>query len=424
MPTTMREDERAAIAWLRSPEAIRERCGNVLARGLDGRLDWFAVHVDRLPEVASRVLEVTRATYPDLSAIPYHSRWNHFRAGGVDRVAAFDQELEALDPDERARTRFDLVVTSVLLDAGAGAQWVYREPETGLALGRSEGLAIASLHAFLEGAFSSDPSAPWRADATGLAAVTPAVVARAFQVDARTNPIVGLDGRASLLGRLGDALRGTPEIFGAEGALGGPPRIGGMYDYLKQKADAEGGMLPAKAILAAVLEGLGSIWPGRLSLAGVNLGDVWPHRAAGGGGASAGLVPFHKLSQWLTYSLIEPLEQAGVVVVDVDALTGLAEYRNGGLFVDLGVLVPKADDVRERAFAPGDTLVVEWRALTVALLDRVADEVRRGLGLDRERLPLAKVLEGGTWAAGRLVARERRPDGSPPIAIDSDGTVF
>ena len=45
-------------------------------------------------------------------------------------------------------------------------------------------------------------------------------------------------------------------------------------------------------------------------------------------------------------------------------------------------------------------LVVEWRALTVALLDRIAVEMRRLLGLNADELPLARVLEGGTWRAG------------------------
>jgi hypothetical protein len=49
-------------------------------------------------------------------------------------------------------------------------------------------------------------------------------------------------------------------------------------------------------------------------------------------------VPFHKLSQWLAYSLVEVFEEAGVPVHGLDELTGLPEYRNGGLFLDLGVL--------------------------------------------------------------------------------------
>jgi hypothetical protein len=37
---------------------------------------------------------------------------------------------------------------------------------------------------------------------------------------------------------------------------------------------------------------------------------------------------------------------------------------------------------------------------------------------------IAKVLEGGTWAAGRVLARARRADASPPVRVISDGTVF
>jgi len=51
------------------------------------------------------------------------------------------------------------------------------------------------------------------------------------------------------------------------------------------------------------------------------------------GDATDGLVPIHKLSQWLSYSLVEPLMAAGIEVTDLDGLTGLAEYRNGGLLV-------------------------------------------------------------------------------------------
>ena len=145
---------------------------------------------------------------------------------------------------------------------------------------------------------------------------------------------------------------------------------------------------------------------------------------AGGSGASAGLVPFHKLSQWLAYSLFEPLERAGITIVDSDALTGLAEYRNGGLFVDTGVLIPKYSEVTQRAHRPDSEIVVEWRALTIALLDRLAERLRSRLSLDTESLPLAKVLEGGSWKTGRQLARERRADGTPPIQIESDGTFF
>jgi hypothetical protein len=131
-------------------------------------------------------------------------------------------------------------------------------------------------------------------------------------------------------------------------------------------------------------------------------------------------MPFHKLSQWLTYSLLEPFGWAGVSVTGIDELTGLPEYRNGGLLVDTGVLRLRDTALAQRNWSVGDELVVEWRALTVALLDELVPLVRAELGAD---VPLACVLEGGTWQAGRTTAHRLR-GGLPPLTIISDGTVF
>ena len=177
-------------------------------------------------------------------------------------------------------------------------------------------------------------------------------------------------------------------------------------------------------VRAELLQQLGPIWPSRLTLGGLALGDCWTHPMLPTEDATIGLMPLHKLSQWLAYSLIEPLQTAGMAVADIDGLTGLAEYRNGGLFVDMGVLAFRDAESAQREHQVGSPLVVEWRALTVALLDRLADRVRHRLGVDATALPLAKILEGGTWAAGRLLARERRADASPPVKVVSDGTVF
>ena len=76
-----------------------------------------------------------------------------------------------------------------------------------------------------------------------------------------------------------------------------------------------------------------------------------------------------------------------------------------------------------RDWQAGDAFIVEWRALTVALLDELAPLVRAELDLSEQQMPLACVLEGGTWAAGRLLAQRQR-GGLPPLNIVSDGTVF
>jgi len=74
-----------------------------------------------------------------------------------------------------------------------------------------------------------------------------------------------------------------------------------------------------------------------------------------------------------------------------------------------------------KSWQVGSELVVEWRALTIALIDELAPRVRARLGVPD--LPLACVLEGGTWMAGRDLAEALR-GGAPPLMIDSDGTVF
>jgi hypothetical protein len=408
-------DPAQALAWLRSPAAIRTRCGLIREAAKADALDHFALRAERLPAAADYVTETIRANYPTLE-IPTHSRWRHFAAGGRDRWAELAARLGAVATEEIARIRFDLAVTSVLLDAGAGGRWRYREPESGDIYGRSEGLAVASFALFASGALSSDPGQPLRADAAGLARVTEARLAEAFQAGP-DNPLVGLAGRTALLRRLGETLAAAPALFGAA-----RPRVGKLFDHLA--ARALDGRLGAATILGAVLEGLGPIWPGGIELGGVNLGDVWRHPAVRTRDLTDGLVPFHKLSQWLSYSLVEPLEAAGIEVTDMDALTGLPEYRNGGLFLDTGVLEPKHGGVLTETHEVGAEVIVEWRALTVALLDELAPLVRARLGLEEAELPLAKLLEGGTWSAGRRIARERRPGGGPPITVASDATVF
>ena len=387
-----------SLAYLRSPIAIRERAGQMLKYVEDGRSRWFASDANGLEAAVQATLAVTRERFVNPAAIPFHSRWRHFEAGGRDRWATLAPKLAGLPKEEVARRRMDLAVVSVLLDAGAGATWSYREPDTGETYARSEGLGVASFHMFAAGAFSRDPKGdPLRVDAERLTVLTPMDIALGFQVKGH-NPLLGLEGRAELLRKLGGI---------------GLERPGALFDVIAK----EDGTVKAASILAAVLDKLSAIWPSRLSLDGQPLGDVWQHPAIG-------FVPFHKLSQWMSYSLVEPIEGAGLRVVELDALTGLPEYRNGGLLVDAGALRPKQSTLLKESFAPGDEPIVEWRALTVALLDRVAEHVRLQLGLDAARLPLVKVLEAGTWFAGRRLAAERRPGGAPPIAVQSDGTVF
>lgn len=427
------------LARLREPGTVRARCHAILRSVQDGVSPHFSVHLDKLDEAAERVARLTLQRFPTLD-IPFHSRWRHFEAGGVDRKAELDRLLAGRSVEDVARAHIDLTLVSVLLDAGAGPQWRYNEvsgeasSETSSAAGpgegrphsygRSEGLGVATFRAFVEGRFSAQADDPCRADAGVLARVDASVLRGVFQVTPN-NPLVGLEGRAALLAALGSTLQGEAAITGRAGR----PSL--LWDRLKAAA---GGRplqtVSASRVLAELLDLMAPIWTSGSRVQGLPGGDVWPHPWAGASTAqgqdptTGGWVPFHKLSQWMTYSLLEPLQWAGLSVTDLDALTGLPEYRNGGLLLDTGVIVARRPAQLGRVWKPADPFVIEWRALTVALLDLLAERVRTKLGKTAAELPLACILEGGTWAAGREIAAELREGGAPPLKIDSDGTVF
>ena len=452
---------RDLLSVLRSPRTIRARCAAITQAVTDDRSGWFRIDRARLPEAAARVVAVMRRRFPDLR-IPIHSRWRHFEAGGIDRKAELDAAIAHLSVADRARAHFDLTVVSVLLDAGAGAQWGYVDrgavlpvaalpaervsrddllamldqataapaapaapavvpvPADNPRYTRSEGLGVATFRAFMAGAFSSDRAQPCRVDAAALRQVDAAALRAIFQ-SSPSNPLVGLEGRAGLLQRLGEALVAEA----ARDGLSARPSL--LYDRMTAGGRARD--VSASDVLLHVLQALAPIWTSGSMVMGVRAGDVWEHRWAGvstGDGedtVTRGWVPFHKLSQWLSYSLLEPLQWAGVTVTGLDELTGLPEYRNGGLLIDTGVIVPRNPRLPDRRWKPADEVIVEWRALTVTLLDELAHQVRAQLGVTAEQMPLACILEGGTWTAGRETAADLR-GGAPPLQIDSDGTIF
>ncbi|PZV09940.1 MAG: DUF1688 domain-containing protein [Leptolyngbya sp.] len=410
-------DPLAQVAYLRSPRAIRDRCTQLFELALSDRLAHFRGDLTQLDSTADYVLRVIRQHYPSLD-IPFHSRWRHFEVGGTERLIHLEALLTGLTPIEKARAKFDLAIVSVLLDAGAGAAWHYTEASTSQTFSRSEGLAIASFWMMCQGQFSSDRAHPLQVDAAALQALTEECLGTGFQVTAE-NSLVGLSGRTQLLQQLGQTLPRHPRLFGNQS-----PRPGMLVDYLLERS--HNGTLAAAQVFSAVLEGFSDIWSGRLTLANINLGDVWTHSALNPIPYSLfpSLIPFHKLSQWLTYSLLEPLQELGLEITGLDELTGLPEYRNGGLCIDLGLLQVKDSTILEQPQLVSSEAIVEWRALTVILLDRIAETIRQKLGMTAIALPLVKILQGGTWTAGRQIAADLRPGGNPPIQIASDGTVF
>jgi hypothetical protein len=232
-----------------------------------------------------------------------------------------------------------------------------------------------------------------------------------FQVTDQ-NPLVGAEGRLHLLRELGSVMKKNPTVFKNQ-------RPSDLLDLMKSNETVD-----ALKVLDSLLLNLGGIWPARLKIEGVDLGDCWSHPLLGEINSFDSLVPFHKLSQWLSYSLLDAALVSGFKVSNVEQLTGLPEYRNGGLFLDLGLIEVKDKNNLTKGISAGDTFTIEWRAMTIILLDELALRIQKKINRSPSEFPLAKVLEGGSWWAGRKIAKQKRPDSSPPLKIISDGTVF
>jgi len=418
-PELHEDSESADYLW--SLDAVRERSHSLLDIGKRGELPHFDIDMSKMSSAVDAVLGTISKRYPTMD-IPIHSRFRQFEHGGVDRVRDLEMSWagEGIDAMEVVRRKIDLVVTSVLLDAGAGADWQYSD-RSGSVHARSEGLAIASLDMFRNGTFSVDGK--HTVDAAALLSMQMPALADGFQVNDSSNPMAGLDGRLAILNRLGVALQTNHEIF----QRGDSFRPGNILDHVLRQTLENNGVLQdnrlsMRVLWKGVVEGLGEVFP---DPSGKKMGDCWHHSSLGPADTQESMVPFHKLCQWLTYSLIEPFSSFGIKFVDSYLLTGLAEYRNGGLFVDTGLLVPRDPGAFNVEHEVGSELVVEWRALTVGLCDKTAEQVWDRLGVTQQQMSLAQILEGGTWAAGRELAFQKRPkSGDPPIRIVSSGDVF
>lgn len=402
---------------LLSLQSVRTAAKEVMEQSMmNPSTSAFNINLSLLPSATNLVISLINRDYRQsdtepisdvLQRIPPHGRWRHFRS--LDQLKNGPSGKNDYSKEHECNKFIDLFVVAVLMDAGAGDRWTFIEQD-GQRSSRSEGLAMATLSMFMRGKFCT--SSPLLTDclqvtSEGLLSLVKEDIIEGFQVSI-ANPLVGIDGRLSLLKGLGSALKAK--------ALSRPSDI--LKGLIK-----EGGTLDVLQFWSLLIDLFNPIWP--ISATNDGLGDVFELRGK--------MVPFHKLTQWMCYSLLEPISLIlNVEIINQSMLTGLPEYRNGGMLVDLGILKLKdsvdaeEEDEEQALYSPKHPTIIEWRALTIVLLDMIAEDIRRVLCASVEELPLAKVLEAGTWKAGRELAKEKRSSsgGGPPIRIISDGTIF
>ncbi|GAV54497.1 hypothetical protein ZYGR_0AM00350 [Zygosaccharomyces rouxii] len=426
--------------FFKSIRSVRDTTGPVyqLIRN-QGEGNYYKLDESKLDQVAEYLCKIIARDYGiDYDSIPPHGRWQHLNAGGHLRVEQLVDQWRAthIDEIEISRRLVDLLVVSVLVDAGAGNLWKYGASATE-SYSRSEGLAVASYYLFVDGEFSNDLKVKCQVNGQRLKNFTMDQFVRGFQIS-EENPLNGAEGRLQLIQKLGESLLAHPEVFGSDA------RPGGIVDYLKKETSTDN-CIDLNDVWKALMDGFVTIWPqGRATIQGQPLGDSWSLDTKLKTGKDwdddflNSLVTFHKLTQWLCYSLLVPLEKYGFKfqISNKELQTGLPEYRNGGLFYDFGVIALKPEHLK-RGLALSETLgnkepiptftaedgaIVEWRCLTIGLLDELHELVNKRL---KTTLTLPQVIEAGSWKAGREIAAEKRPvTRGPPIELQSDGTVF
>ena len=399
--------KRGQFNILLKPETIRNRCMSLLNTGRKNSLLYFKIDDKKITTCIDVISEETKKNYPNLK-IPYHSRWRNLEQFSSEFLKFITKGKTS--NVFNCRAALDFVFVSVLIDSGAGNNWKYADSVSGQVYSRSEGLALSSLRMFESGMFSADADNCWRVDSTALQKFNERTFLEGIQ-GTKENHLEGFESRFDILRNLGDVLH---QISGGQGMR--------PSDLVLELV--EGNTIDLTQVLEALLRVLAPVWPLSEKLSGQHFGDVGRHSLIVTSDATTGLVPIHKLSQWLVYSLIEPLECAGIDIVGVENLTGLGEYRNGGLLIDTGVLKLIDPTPRQIAIEPTSELVVEWRALTIAILDELVPRVACALGIRENEFSLPMLLQGGSWSAGRFLAYRRNKDGEPPINLRNTGAVF
>ncbi|MCB2055229.1 MAG: DUF1688 family protein [Geminicoccaceae bacterium] len=336
-------------------DAVRERCWAVLARVERGASRHFELDARPVPAEAENL---ARLIARDGVVMP--TGWGHLHhtadpTGGA--LFALHGRLGGTSAHERARCGFDLAALWATLHLDFA-----RPSRAGLSLEEVTRLVAA-------GRFASDDATPC-ADAEGL---------RRFAGTEAPSAEVG-----SRLTTLASTLDAHPDFFSA------PGRFGGLLDRLPTGDDPA--TIDARTVFAATEPLTPALARGGVRIAGRETGDVRRLEGIAPNREHAGLVPLHAARQQLVLDLSDPLAEAGVTMVNLQALTASATAASCDHMLTLGLVVPRHAAVGRLVHPMGSDIAVELRALTVALVDRLADRVRQTLDIEAGRLPAVAMM--------------------------------
>ena len=115
---------------LMTPHAVRARANLLLDKALEGELSHVAVDIGALDPLSDSLAARIRAEWPDL-ALPFHSVWRRFEAGGHDRFAGLAASRQWPDVREMGRAAFDMALVAGFIGPAAPDGWGFADALTG-----------------------------------------------------------------------------------------------------------------------------------------------------------------------------------------------------------------------------------------------------------------------------------------------------
>jgi uncharacterized protein DUF1688 len=402
-----------SVLTLFQPEEIRRKAHDVLERAVDGDLSHVGVDLSKMDNVLLAVLEVTKENYPDFQ-IPPHGVWRDFEAGGFDRWGALASARGFESAEEMLVAAADLAIVAAYMKTRHPDGWVFEDLMTGTEATGTQASALAAFHMFAAGSFSSDMSDPYRVDAGSLIRMDIGELADALQWDPQNDAGL-LEDMQRHLKRLGEALALRPDLF-SEGDVTRPGLL--ATRLAKQSSSA----VDAAIALDRFLEALAPVWDGGAVSGEIALGDCFAHSQFPEVDLEQ-LIPFHLAAQEIVYSLVEPFAWAGWAVSGLENLSAPADQAHVALFSQAGVLSARQPDEKLTG-SEALNRMIELRATSMALTDKLADMLCAKLQVTSDQLPLSCVLEGGTSRAGARILQQNEGEAKKLGQILDPGSVF
>ena len=358
----------------------REICLKIYNNILNNNSKYFEINLEKLDQTVDDLLEFILKKYPKMN-IGMHSRLNHIPEW-YDLVQKWKCPL-----NEKIKRLIDLLFVSVLLDGGSGENWKYIS--NNIEYRRSEGLGKCVYNMFISGFFSLDEKQPYKVDMNRIKLINLDEFKNEFQIS-KDNILIGLENRLENLVNFSKFMINN-DNFNINNNI----RPGNIFDKIYNNLEID---------LDKLYEIIFSFSP--------IINDVHYYKPLDV------YVPFHKILQWLSYSLIDLFKKFNISIRSDNYLTALPEYRNGGFLIDSNIINFKNNNLKNIFHEINSDIIIELRASTIVLIDIIKDKINIK---KKNNLNISQVLEGGTWRYGRYLANKNNIS---PIKIKSNGIIF